>query len=407
MKAVLQIKLSLLIGLCAVVVVGGTSLAGAEDVLIKAATVYTMQGEPLRPGAVLISDGKVARVAGSIRVPTGTQVIDLGEGALMPGMVNGLARLGDKGGISEYTDEITPNFPVLSGVDLTDRSFTEAVRDGTTTVCLHPGNDNIVAGLSAIVKAAGDDQEKRIVQKGSGMLFVIGQEPANRNRSGAGANGTIYTRLPTTRMGVVWVLRETLLKAQTEKPGEWVKLNEALDGKLPLYVESKPYYDLTTVITLSEEFNFTPILFGADESYKVAEQLAAKKWEIILGPLTSGSGAGGGGGGRGGRGGGGSAGELNWNKAGVLHEAGIKFALSGEGMLEQVRFAVRCGLPAEAALPAVTRAPAEILGIEDRVGTIASGRDADLVALSGDPLSLTTKIRWVMVDGVIQYEAKE
>ena len=76
-------------------------------------------------------------------------------------------------------------------------------------------------------------------------------------------------------------------------------------------------------------------------------------------------------------------------------------------MLGQVQFAVRCGLPAEVALKAVTRVPAEILGIEDRVGTIAAGRDADLVALSGDPLSLTTKIRWVMVDGVIQYEAKE
>ena len=406
MKAVLQIKLSLLIGLCAVVVLAGTSVAGADDVLIKAATVYTMQGEPLRPGMVLITDGKIARVASSIRVPTGTQVIDLGEGELMPGMVNGLARLGDKGGISEYTDEITPNFPVLSGVDLTDRSFKTAVRDGTTTVCLHPGNDNIVAGLSAIVKTAGDDQEKRIVQKDSGMLIVVGNEPSSRNRGGAGVNGTIYTRLPTTRMGVVWVLRETLLKAQTEKPGEWVKLNEALDGKLPLYVESKPYYDLTTVLTLSEEFKFKPILFGADESFKVAEQLAAKKVEIILGPLTSGAGGGGGGGGRGGRGGGG-AGELNWNKAGVLHEAGIKFGLSGDGMLPQVRFAVRCGLPAEVALKAVTRVPAEILGIEDRVGTIASGRDADLVALSGDPLSLTTKIRWVMVDGVIQYEAKE
>ncbi len=405
MKAVLQIKLSLLIGLCSVVVLSGTSEAGADDVLIKAATVYTMQGEPLRPGAVLISDGKIARVAGSIRVPTGTKVIDLGEGELMPGMVNGLARLGDKGGISEYTSEITPNFPVLSGVDLTDRSFKTAVRDGTTTVCLHPGNDNIVAGLSAIVKTAGADQEKRIVQKDSGMLMVVGNEPSSRNRGGAGANGTIYTRLPTTRMGVVWVLRETLLKAQTEKPGEWVKLNAALDGKLPLYVESKPYYDLTTVLTLSEEFKFTPILFGADESFKVADQLAEKKVEIVLGPLTSVIGGGRRGGGGMSMGGGGS--EASWNKAGVLHEAGIKFGLSGDGMLPQVRFAVRCGLPAEVALKAVTRAPAEILGIEDRVGTIAAGRDADLVALSGDPLSLTTKIRWVMVDGVIQYEAKE
>ncbi len=194
-------------------------------------------------------------------------------------------------------------------------------------------------------------------------------------------------------------------EAKEDRPPKLARLNDAFDKKLPLYVESKNYYDLTTVLTLSEEFSFDPILFSADESFKVVEQLAAKKVPIILGPLSSATPGISGGGGRGGRGGGG--GENNWSKAGVIHKAGIKFDLSGEGMLPQARFAVRCGLPAEVALSAITRTPAEILGIDNRVGTIAVGRDADLVALSGEPLSLTTKINWVMVDGVIRYDTKE
>ncbi|KPK78186.1 MAG: hypothetical protein AMJ79_00435 [Phycisphaerae bacterium SM23_30] len=398
-------KSSLLVVLLIPALLVRAPVVRADDLVIRAGAVYTMTGEPLRPGAVLISNGKIVRVARSVSAPEGAQVIDLGSAALMPGMINGLARMGVVGGSAEFTSEITPDFPVLSSVDLNHRSFKTAVRDGITSVCLHPGSDNIVAGLSAVVKTAGDDLKQRIVKKDSGLLIIVGSEPAARNRRDVGPTGTIYSRLPTTRMGLVWVLRETMLKAKEDRPPELARLNDALDKKLPLYVESKNFYDLTTVLTLSEEFSFEPILFSADESFKVAEQLAGKKVSIILGPLSSASPGVGVAGGRGGRGGG--VGESSWSKADVLHKAGIKFALSGEGMLPQARFAVRCGLPADAALSAVTRTPAEILGIDDRVGTIAAGRDADLVALSGEPLSLTTKIRWVMVDGVIRYEAKE
>ncbi len=197
MKVNKNIKSPLLVALLTMALLAGTGVVRADDLVVRAGVVYTLTGEPLRPGAVLISDGKIARVARSVRAPEGARVIDLGSGTLIPGMINGFARLGVVGGAAEYTDEITPDFPVLSSVDLKDKSFYRALRDGTTTVCLHPGSDNIVAGLSAVVKTAGDDLNQRIVKMDSGLLVVVGSEPSSRNRRNAGPSGTIFNRLPT------------------------------------------------------------------------------------------------------------------------------------------------------------------------------------------------------------------
>ena len=87
-----------------------------------------------------------------------------------------------------------------------------------------------------------------------------------------------------------------------------------------------------------------------------------------------------------------------------LQEAGVTFCLSGGDLLEQARFAVRFGLTQEAAIAAITSSPAKILKLDDHVGTIATGKDADFVALDGNPLEFTTAVEWVMVNGVIQFE---
>ncbi len=124
-------------------------------------------------------------------------------------------------------------------------------------------------------------------------------------------------------------------------------------------------------------------------------ELAAAKVPVILGALTTNP-----------AGTGPEGSEVVWNLPGLLHEAGVPFALSGGKLLEQARFAVRYGLPAEVALEAITRSPARLLGLEGRAGTVEAGRDADLVALNGDPLELTTSIQWVLVDGKVYEKGK-
>ena len=150
--------------------------------------------------------------------------------------------------------------------------------------------------------------------------------------------------------------------------------------------------DITAALRLRSEHPINLAIAGGQEAYKVREELAAAKVPVLLAPLTGAAGNGP------------EATEIILNLAGTLHDAGIPIALTGGKLLDQARLAARFGLPKDAALAAITAAPAKLLGLDSRLGTIAAGRDADLVALSGDPFELTSKVRWTMIDGVIRAE---
>jgi imidazolonepropionase-like amidohydrolase len=361
--------------------------AHAEDLLIRAGKVYTMTGPPLAPGEVLVSNGKIARVGAKLSAPAGARVIDLGSGVLLPGLVDAYSNAGIAGSSAEMTREITPDYRVLSAVDWRARAFREALSEGTTCLGLAPGTDGVFAGLSCAVKTAGT---QRVLDKETGLVITMASDPATGNSS-RNRPDSIYVRQPTNRMGVVWMLRSTFARAAQEKSTEPNVVREALAGKRRIYAVSRTDYDLLSLLRLAKEFKFTPTVIGGHEAYKVRDELAAAKAAVILGPLTTNSSLTGP-----------ESSEVVWNQPGLLHKAGIPFALSGGHLLEQARFAVRYGLPAEAALEAVTRTPARLLGLENRLGTLEAGRDADLVALNGDPLELTTTIEWILVDGKIQ-----
>jgi hypothetical protein len=215
----------------------------------------------------------------------------------------------------------------------------------------------------------------------------MASDPANGN-SARSKPDSIYVRQPTNRMGVVWMLRSTFDRALHRGSPDLAVVREALAGKRRTFAVSRADNDLLSLLRIAREFHFTPTVVGGQEAYKVREELAAAKVPVILGPLTTGADDRGP-----------ESTEVIWNQPGLLHQAGVPFALSGGHLLDQARFAVRYGLPADAALEAVTRTPARLLGVDNRVGTVAVGRDADLLALDGDPLELTTSIRWVLVDG--------
>jgi imidazolonepropionase-like amidohydrolase len=359
----------------------------AEDLLIRAGKVYTMTGPPLVPGEVLVSNGKIAQVGAKLTAPAGAKVIDLGSGVLLPGLIDAYSHAGIAGSPAEMTREITPGYQVLSAVDWRARAFREALDEGTTCLGLAPGTDGVFAGLSCTVKTAGT---QRVLNKETGLVITMASDPATGNTS-RNRPDSIYVRQPTNRMGVVWLLRSTFARAAQEKSTEPNVVQEAVTGKRRIYAVSRTDHDLLSLLRLAKEFKFTPTVIGGHEAYKVREELAAVKVAVVLGPLTTSSSLTGP-----------ENSEVVWNQPGLLHKAGVPFALSGGHLLEQARFAVRYGLPAEAALEAITRTPARLLGLENRLGTLEAGRDADLVALNGDPLELTTTIEWVLVDGKIQ-----
>jgi imidazolonepropionase-like amidohydrolase len=171
-------------------------------------------------------------------------------------------------------------------------------------------------------------------------------------------------------------------------------LCEALTGKRPVICVSRLDADVVAALRLRQEYPLQLTIAGGHEAYKLKAELAAAKVPVLLAPLTTTPGTGP------------EQTETVLNSAGELHAAGVPVALTGGRLLEQMRFASRFGLKADAAIAAVTATPAKVLGVDERLGTIARGKDADLVALSGDPFDLTTTVRWTMIDGVIRSEER-
>jgi imidazolonepropionase-like amidohydrolase len=366
------------------------SEAAAEEIVVKAAKVYTGTGAPLVPGAVWIKDGKVKEVAATIAPPQGVKVVDLGNGVLLPGFVDAHTSIGVEGGAAEATTEITPSFRVLDAVDWSARSFRQARRDGITTVAIAPGSDNVIAGLSCIVKTAGD-RTKRVVRADHALVIALASDPFSGNTSRQRPD-SIYIRQPTNRMGVVWMLRNELARAKDSTAKDSVPVREALAGKRPVVCVSRVDCDMLAALRLRQEHPVNLTIAGGQEAYKLRAELAAAKIPVLLGPQSTAAGSGP------------EGSETLLNQAGPLQEAGVAFALTGGELLEQARLAVRFGLSKEAAVSAITSSPAKLLGLQDRLGTVAAGRDADLVALTGDPFDLTSTVRWTMIDGVMHAE---
>src|SRR5437870_9904891 len=107
--------------------------APAEEVVVKAAKVYTLTGAPLAPGMVRVANGKIAEVGAAIAVPAGAKVIDLGDGVLIPGLIDAHTSIGVEGGAAESTLEVTPNFRVLDAVDWSAKAIRHARAEGVTT----------------------------------------------------------------------------------------------------------------------------------------------------------------------------------------------------------------------------------------------------------------------------------
>ncbi len=376
-----------------------STLAADDDSsakLYKASKVYTMDGEPLSPGMVLVVDGKIKSVTESVDLGGAeVETIDLGENSvLMPGLVDAYSQTPlSSAGSDEITSEVTLDFQAIHSIDWDKNALRRQLHSGTTTVNASPGTQNVMGGTAAIVKTM-DHGESVLVEDGA-MVAAMCNDPAARNFSRSRPD-TIYVRQPTNRMGVVWILRNTFNKAKrSTDENEYTKLKESVAAKRPMMIVSRMSYDIVTVGTLADEFGFKPILVGGEEAYKVKEELIERKYPLVLkydNPGTT-------------RGAEGS--ELCWNNPGILAEAGLTFAIAGDNLLEKARFARRFGLDADVAMASITSTPAEILGVSDRVGKIAVGYDADLIALSGDPLELTTSIRWVMVNGKTTETKKE
>ncbi|XZE44594.1 amidohydrolase family protein [Pirellulaceae bacterium SH467] len=373
-------------------------LDGDDAVLIQAEHVITGEGELLEPGAILVRNGKIEGIGKEV-IAEGAKVVQAKW--VMPGLVNAASDLGLAGGTSEVSAEVTPDFDTSSTMDWSSRAFSRAVDEGITTSHVVPGTQSVFAGVSCLVKTAGNPSDSNVpylMKKESGLTIALCTDPTGRNQS-RGRPDTVFMRQPTNRMGVVWILRSLFQKALEAKTTDELDekkmaiLRKALDQSLPLYSVSRTEVDIQSCFTLQNEFGVQPIIIGGDEAYRLIDTITERKPKIIFTGLTTSSRV------SGLRGEEGTA--RRWNVLGQLDAAGATYCLAGDQLLEQARFAHRFGLSRDAALRSITLNPASILKIDSDVGSLRQGKSADLLALDADPLEFRAAVQWVMVEGKV------
>jgi imidazolonepropionase-like amidohydrolase len=386
---------------------------------IKGGKIYTITNGVIDEGTILIEDGKIKSVGKSVKVPEGAEVIDAKGKVVMPGLVEAHCHIGiweEKIGWAgsdgnEATDPATPHMRALDGIkaNADEGGLIAALEAGVTTAQILPGSANVIGGTGVVIKTAPKVvTDEMVIRSPSGMKVAFGENPRR-------VYGVEQKKTPSTRMGVAGVLREWLQKAksymekkerfkdQPEKLPEVDIRLEALElvlkGEIPLRAHAHRADDIATAVRIAEEFGVEMSWEHATEGHRVAKWIAEKGIPAVWGPsLTARSKW--------------EMRELSFDTPRILYEAGVKFAIQTDAVGSSIAFlplcagmAVKHGLPYDEALKAITITPAEILGVDDRVGSIEKGKDADLRILDGDPLELRTRVEMVIIDGEIIHRA--
>ena len=314
---------------------------------------------------------------------------------------------------SEQSSEVVPHTRVIDTVNLDAPDFARLLRGGVTTVYVSPDPSAVIGPRGAVVKTAGARQERILVEAGA-TKATMGIDPSffgSVNRRPSRWWGmSMYVRRPTTRMGVTWVFRKafydtiarrsglTLGGADTPSDAALDALEKIVDGSVPLRIQARRVHDIASALRLSDEFNLNFTLEGGTDAFRHLDQLKARSVPVIFGPIED-------------RATGirrySDRGDLRFSTFKTLLDAGIVTALSAQdlrdedGLARQAMYAKRFGVSLEAALASVTSTPARLLGIDNRVGTVEVGKDADLVVWNGPAFAATAMPAVVIVNGQV------
>jgi imidazolonepropionase-like amidohydrolase len=371
-----------------------TVLLSWDVYAIENGAVHTVtERGTIEEGTVLIEDGEISAMGTDVEVPENATVIDASGKHVTPGLIDahshaGMAEWGEPedADVNEGTDPVTPHVNALDGFHPRDGELEHAFQGGVTTVSARMGSGNVIGGIICSMKTYGDLADEMRIRE-DGMKAAMGENP---KRYHGEQNG----RQPSTRSGVAATLRQALMdaedyasrRAHAEEQSEpfdrdlgMENLARVVNGDLPLRVHAHRSDDIATVFRIAEEFakRDVPAVVGPSIS-------SASKYELR---------------------------NITFETPGLLHDAGVTVAIQTDApVLPQehldvcVGLAVREGLPAEVALQSVTRTPAEILGIDERVGTLEAGTDADLVVWDGPMFELGSDAETVFVDGEYAYD---
>lgn len=381
--------------------------------LIVHGNIKTMEGRDFADGYIEIRDGKIAALGDMKDCPRMEgQVLDVEGSLVMPGIIEAHCHMGiteEKKGMegddcNENVNPVTPYLRAIDAINPMDAAFRDAMQAGITSAMIGPGSANVVGGQFAFVKTHGRCIDDMIVKAPAAMKVAFGENP-KVNYSGQGVS-------PSTRMAIAALLREELTKAQAyrekreknsgeEKDFRYECWLPVLRGEIPLKAHAHRADDILTAVRIAREFHLRMTLDHCSEGHLIMEELKAAGFPAIVGPDMA------------------SRNKIEvqnmaFKTAGLLSEHGILTAVTTDHPVSKIQFlpvcaglAVKAGMSQEEGLRSITINAAKICGVDERVGSLAQGKDADIAIFTGNPTEVFTRTLYTLIDGEIVYSAKE
>jgi len=385
---------------------GVAAPAPAQDTpfVFTGAQIITVSGQVIERGVLVVQRGRILAVGPQgTAIPAGATTRDVAGRVIMPGLVDTHSHIGSPAG-GDASTPIQPDTRVLDAIDVRDASLQKAQAGGITTANIMPGSGHLISGQTLYLKLRDGDTIDGLLITNQAGRAAGGLKMAN------GTNSRKDPPFPGTRAKSAALVREKLVAAQEYRDkiarakGDADKLPardlaletlvEVLEGRRVVHHHTHRHDDIVTVLRLQAEFGFRVVLHHVSDAWKVPEEIAAAKAPCSIILLDS-------------PGGKIEARDVDWKSGAALEKAGVPVAFHTDDpvtdsrhFLRSAALAVRAGMSRAGALRGLTLAGAEMLDLQDRVGSLEAGKDADFVVLSGDPLSVYTHVLETWVEGV-------
>jgi imidazolonepropionase-like amidohydrolase len=379
-------------------------VASAQTVAVTNARIHTVAGAVIERGTILIQDGRIAAVGPDVAVPAGAQTLDGMGKVVTPGLLDSATALGTveidaaagTNDVASRNDRITASFDPLDNLNPFSTLIPVTRVEGITRAVVTPSTGvSLIAGRGLLIELGNLGVNLRVDRNPVAMYAAIGEAGAALT---GGARATSMARLREMLQDARdYDANRGAFEARNRRDYAMSRLDlEALvpvvRGELPLALSVNRASDILSALRLAREMGVRLILQRAAEGWMVAKEIADARVPVVLNPLTNVPTF--------------EATGITFENAARLHAAGVvvvmaSFESHNSRNLKQIAGnAVAYGLPYDAALRAVTLAPAQLWGIADSYGSIEVGKDADVVIWSGDPFELSTTAEHVFIRGV-------
>lgn len=384
-----------------------------NDVVIRGGTLLTVTHGKIENGSIYIHDGKIAAIGKSVQAPANATVIDATGKWVMPGIIDPHSHIALDDDVNEATSPVTPSMMMKDAFDYNDKLIYHALAGGVTTSLLLHGSANMIGGQAIVIKHKYGLGRDEMLFPGApqSIKFASGENPKRVYGS--------RNQLPSTRMGNFEVMRQAFTEARdymrewddynakvkkgdkdAKQPKTDLKLEalaDVLRGKLLVQIHCYRADEFLTEMEIAKEFGYKIRAFHhALEAYKVADKIAANGVAIATWPDWWGFKY--------------EAWDATpWNAAISMHQ-GVRVALKSDSedltrrLNQDAGKIIRYGVPEDEALKMITLNPAWIIGVDDRVGSLDVGKDADIGIWNSYPLSSTALVDKVLIDGDVFFD---